>query len=129
MTVSNDRWTCPDCEVTEHLEGSVDQLGAQRIAVQAGHAARHEAERRRAGPIAAALLDAAETIAAFRVRLVVAPGDLERVRAMIVRRSLPVEVFADSAIPTGRGYVMTPRRGVRELAPSPGVDNPGDGPR
>lgn len=127
MTVSVDRWTCPECEVTERLEGTVDTLEAQRLAAQAGHAARHAAERGRAGPLTMALLDAAEAIAAFRVRLVVAPAELERVRAMVVRRSLPVEVFADPALTTGEGYVMRPRRGVREnRPPSTGGDNPGD---
>ncbi len=124
MSVSIDRWTCPVCGVTELLEGSHDQLEGQRAAVQTGHAARHAGERRRSGPLTAALAEAAERIAAFRVRLVVAPADLARVRTMVVRRSLPVEVFADSALERGRGYVMTPRRGVRELS-TPG-DNPGD---
>lgn len=129
MSVTCDRWTCPECQVTERLDGSVDQLETQRLAVQNGHAARHLAERGAAGPIAGALLDATEIIAAFRVRLVVAPADLDRVRTMTVRRSLPVEVFADSGLETGQGYVMQPRRGVREnRAPSPGGENPGDGP-
>lgn len=127
MTVTADRWTCGECGVTELLDGPVDALEGQRLAAQTGHAARHAGERRKAGPLAAALLDAAERIAAFRVRLVVAPADLERVRGMVVRRGLPVEVFAGDVAP-GTGYVMTPRRGVRELPPSPGGDNPGDGP-
>lgn len=115
MSVTGDRWTCGECEVTELLEGDGELRDAHRFAAQTGHAARHEAERRRAGPISLALSNAAEVIAAFRVRLVVAPGDLERVRASIVRRSLPVEVFADRALAPGEGYVMQPRRGVREL--------------
>lgn len=132
MSVSTDRWTCPDCEVTELADDAVVEFDAWRDAAQTGHAARHAAERERAGPLAGALLDATEIIAAFRVRLVVAPGELDRVRAMVVRRSLPVEVFADSALEVGAGYVMTPRRGVREmhrLRPSTGGDNPGDGDR
>ena len=129
MSVTSDRWTCEGCGITELLEGEGEGelREAHRFAVQRGHAARHAAERGAAGPLAGALLDAAEVIAAFRVRLVVAPGDLERVRAQIVRRSLPVEVFADSELGAGQGYVMMPRRGVRERPPSPPGDNPGDG--
>lgn len=107
-------WTCPECEVTEHLAGPYDQLAEQQRLAQLGHGERHAAERARATTIAEALLDAIEQLAAFRVRLVVAPADLERVRAMVVRRGVAIEVFAGD-VPAGRGYVMTPRRGVREL--------------
>lgn len=128
MTVTDDRWTCDTCGVTELLEGSGETLDAFRLAAQAGHAARHAAERSTAGPLAGALLDAAEVIAAFRVRLVVAPADHERVRQQMIRRSLPVEVFADSDLAPGEGYVMMPRRGVRERPPSTRGDNRVDGP-
>lgn len=124
MTVTAELWTCPECEVTEQLDPA-GHLGEQRLLVQLGHTERHRAERRRAGPIAGALVDAIEALAAMRVRLVVSPGDLERVRELVKRRGVAIEVFAGD-VPDGRGYVMTPRRGVREL-PSTGGDNPGDG--
>lgn len=129
MTVTDDRWTCSDCEITELLDGEdAEARATHRRAVQTGHAARHEAERGRAGPLTAALAEAAEVVAAFRVCLVVPPGDVDRMRAQMVRRSLPVEVFADAALGEGQGYVMTPRRGVRERPPSPGVDGTVDKP-
>jgi hypothetical protein len=125
VSVTAELWTCDECGVTEHLAAARADtpLAEQRRLVQAGHAQRHAAERRRGKPIAAALADAIEALASVRVRLVVAPGDLDRVRSLIVRRGVSIEVFADGAVAAGHGYVMTPRRGVRELPPS----TPGDG--
>lgn len=131
MSIAGDRWTCPDCEVTERLDtlgASPDQLDRARRLAQAGHASRHEHERQRSTSIAGALAEAADQLAAFRIRLVVAPGDVERVRQLVRRRNVPIEVFAGDLAP-GRGYVMQPRRGVRELSPSPAVDSAGDGDR
>jgi hypothetical protein len=100
--------------VTEYLEGTHDQLDRQRREAQEGHTARHDAERGKAGTIADALADAIDQLVAFRVRLVVAGSEVERVRAMVVRRELPIEVYAGSDLEPGRGYVMLPRRGVRQ---------------
>lgn len=123
MTVTRDVWTCPTCNVTEHLVDGEPALATQRQLVQLGHAERHRAESARSTPLTEALLDALRVLAAFRVRLVVAPGDLERMRELVKRRGVPIEVFAGDLQP-GHGYVMTPRRGVRELS-TPG-ENPGD---
>lgn len=114
MSITREVWTCPGCGVTEQLPGPPEQLDEQRRLAQLGHAERHAAEGRRVSTINEALLDAIEQLAAFRVRLVVAADDLERVREIIKRRGVPIEVFAGD-LPTGHGYVMTPRRGVREL--------------
>lgn len=115
MNLTRELWTCPECEVTEHLPGPADSLDEQHRLAQLGHAERHTAERRRAGPIAGALVDAIEQLAAMRVRLVVAPGDHARVRELVKRRNVAIEVFADSQLALGHGYVMQPRAGVREL--------------
>lgn len=114
-SVNVDLWSCPSCEVTETLEGTTEQINVARYLVQQGHAARHRAERARVGPIASALLDVTEAIDAFRIRLVVAPADLERIRSLVIRRQLPVEVYADDELATGEGYMIQPRKGVREL--------------
>lgn len=115
MTVTGELWTCPDCHVTERADGlPVTDVPRWRHTVQAGHAARHRAERQRVRTVADALLDATEAIAAFRVRIAVNVTEVDRVRAMIVRRSLPVEVFADANLAPGEAYVTQPRRGVRE---------------
>jgi ferredoxin len=113
VSVSVDRWTCGTCGVTEYLEGTHDQLDEQRAQAQRGHAARHAAERSKVGSIADAISEALEQIIEFRVRLVVAGSEVERVRGMVVRRELPIEVFAGDGLEPGQGYVMLPRRGVR----------------
>jgi hypothetical protein len=114
VTITAELWTCPECEVSESLERGPD-LDERRRTVQLGHAERHRAERKRAQPILEALLEAIEQLAAFRVRLVVAPGDHARVRELVKRRGVAIEVFADSQLALGSGYVMQPRRGVREV--------------
>jgi len=128
MTTTRELWTCPTCGVSEPLEGgTVMALDIARRAAQDGHAARHESERSRARPIPEAMADAIEAVVTFRVRLVVASSEFDRVRAQIVRRELPIEVFADDGVTPGTAYVVTPRRGVRPS--STRGDNPGDGRR
>ena len=114
MTITGETWTCPACGVVEVLD--VPDLGVDdaRQLAEVGHRERHAAERGKATTITAALLEAIEQLAAFRVRLVVAPADVERVRELVKRRAVPIEVFAGDLEP-GSGYVMQPRRGVREL--------------
>lgn len=118
MSTTRELWTCPTCEVSEQLQGASGMaLDLARRAAQDGHAARHTAERARARPIPEAMADAIEAVLTFRVRLVVAPAEFDRVRAQIVRRELPVEVYADDACVPGTAYVVTPRRGVRPSTP------------
>jgi hypothetical protein len=124
MTVTAELWTCPDCTVTERLtptvvDGTLLDVDELRRRVQAGHGSRHAAERRQVTDLTTALIEATERIAAFRVRLVVPPGEVERVRSIIVRRSLPIEVFADGTLTDGQAYVAQPRAGVRELRGRP----------
>jgi len=114
MSTTRELWTCPTCGVSEPLDGvTMVALDHARRSAQDGHAARHAAERTRARPIPEALADAIEAVVTFRVRLVVAPVEFDRVRSMIVRRELPIEVFADDGCEPGTAYVVTPRRGVR----------------
>jgi len=115
MSTAGDRWTCESCGVVEALGDAPVSVDEARRLVQAGHAERHAAEQRGAQPITAALVDAIETLEAMRVRLVVAPVDLERLRDTMKRRGWPIDVYADPGLPPGRGYVVQPRRGVREL--------------
>ena len=113
MAISDDRWTCPDCNVTEHQPDTPAAMDGWRERALQGHAARHRAERSRSMTTADALVHALETVAELRVRVVVSSADFDAVRGAVVRRSLPLEVFADSELEPGQGYVMTPRRGYR----------------
>jgi hypothetical protein len=114
VSVTAQLWTCPTCGVTERVEGATElALDTRRRTAQEGHAARHEAEAARAVPLVAALAEVVDVLTSTRPQLVVAAVDADRVRAMVLRRDLPVDVVPGDAVEPGHAYVRQPRRGVR----------------